>query len=376
MKIGFVLDDSLDKSDGVQQYVITLGRWYSSIGHEVHYLVGQTKRSDIANIHSLSRNIHVRFNKNRMSMPYHANRRNIKKLLEEEQFDVLHVQMPYSPFMAGLVVKYAPKSTLVVGTFHIVPYSLIHNLAGRLLGLILQPNLRRFDQVISASKPAASFAKQSFLRNSLVIPNTVDLKLYSHGKLLKKYSDAKINIVYLGRLVDRKGCGYLLRAIKLLHDNHHLMNVRVVICGKGPLEAELKQYVQDNHLSTIIHFTGFVSETDKPDYLASAHIAVFPSTGGECFGIVLIEAMAAGSEVVLGGNNIGYKSVLGSRPDQLFSPKDTKAFANTLKHFIVNAKSRKLAKSWQAREVKQYNVEVVGHKLLKLYETLIATKTI
>src|SRR5882757_817798 len=68
LKIGFVLDDSLDKADGVQQYVLAMGGWLSGQGHDVHYLVSTTTRNDVANVHSLGKNIAVRFNGNRMSM--------------------------------------------------------------------------------------------------------------------------------------------------------------------------------------------------------------------------------------------------------------------------------------------------------------------
>ena len=69
LRIGLVLDDTLDTTDGVQQYVLTLGKWLSQHGHEVHYLVGESRRDDIANIHSMARNIKVRFNRNRLSIP-------------------------------------------------------------------------------------------------------------------------------------------------------------------------------------------------------------------------------------------------------------------------------------------------------------------
>ncbi len=375
MKIGFVLDDSLDKTDGVQQYIITLGSWLAKQGHNVHYLVGETHRVDIPNIHSLSKNIAVRFNKNRMSMPLKADKSKIVKLLNDEQFDIIHVQMPYSPLMAGFVVSNVSQKTAVIGSFHIVPFNLLHNVAGRALGLYLKRNLRRFDAVIGASWPAFDYAKSSFRVKPVMIPNTVDSALYGKGKMIDKYNDGKINIVYLGRLVERKGCTYLLQAIKILHDKHQLMNVRVIICGKGPLDSELKDYVRDNRLSAVIHFVGFVNEADKPDYLASAHIAVFPSLGGECFGIVLIEAMAAGSEVVLGGNNIGYASILNARPSHLFSPQKVDEFANTLKHFIVNSRARKSAKSWQKTAVKQYDINVVGAQVMEIYKSSIAKRT-
>src|ERR1039458_8447904 len=107
LKVGFVLDDSLDKTDGVQQYILSLGSWLKQQGHDVHYLVGETVRTDIPNVHSLSRNINARFNSNRMSTPLPASPARIRKLLEDVQFDVLHVQIPYSPFLAQQIIELA-----------------------------------------------------------------------------------------------------------------------------------------------------------------------------------------------------------------------------------------------------------------------------
>src|SRR4051812_41321546 len=103
LKIGFVLDDSLDKPDGVQQYVLSMGEWLRSQGHDIHYLVSTTTRSDLSNVHNLGRFVTVRFNGNAMGTPLPASGRKIKRLLRDEQFDVLHVQLPYSPFLAHKV---------------------------------------------------------------------------------------------------------------------------------------------------------------------------------------------------------------------------------------------------------------------------------
>lgn len=374
MKIGFVIDDTLDKPDGVQQYVLTLGTWLSSTGHEVHYLAGQSARTDVPNVHSLSRNLHVRFNQNRLSIPRSSNKQAIRQLLEREQFDVLHVQMPYSPMMAGRIVALAPKHTAIIGTFHIVPFSFIERFGGMLLGVWQWRNLKRIDSVVSVSTPAKRFARSAMRLNSQVLPNVIDLKLYKTGQKLPKYDDGKINIVFLGRLVERKGAMQLLRAIAILHDKKQLDNVRVLICGRGPLENQLKTFVQDNHLGAHVRFEGFIDEAKKPDYLASAHIAVFPSLGGESFGIVLIEAMAAGSQTVLGGNNVGYRSVLGSESDQLIDPLNSDAFAKKLHHLIVNSQSRRRTASWQHRHVERYDVARVGEQLLDIYQTVIAKK--
>jgi phosphatidylinositol alpha-mannosyltransferase len=261
-----------------------------------------------------------------------------------------------------------------VGTFHIIPFSKVEALAAATLGLVLRRNLKRFDAIYSVSEPARQFAKQAFRVHSEVLPKAVNLSHFKTASPYKRYADDTITIVFLGRLVERKGCLYLLQALQRLHEQHKLERVRVLVCGKGPLLDRLETFVRENHLSHIVHFTGYVDENTKPKYLASADIAVFPSTGGESFGIVLIEAMAAGARVVLGGSNIGYRSVIGERPDQLVTPKNTEAFAKTLYHFISSHRARASAYAWQQEHVKKFDVRVVGAHLLDEYETMIAKR--
>lgn len=375
MKIGFVLDDSLDKSDGVQQYILTLGTWFRSQGHDVHYLVGETERTDIPNVHSLSRNVRAKFNQNRMSTPLPASKSKIKKLLDEQDFDVLHVQLPYSPLLAARIIKTAGPKVAIVGTFHIIPFSKLESSAARLLGLMLKRNVKRFDAIYSVSEPAKIFAETVFGIRSSVVPNVVNLSHYKAASPYKRYQDGSITIVFLGRLVERKGCLYLLQAIEELHRQHHLDRIRLLICGKGPLREKLEQFVKRNHLGNIVHFVGYVDESAKAKYLASADIAVFPSTGGESFGIVLIEAMAAGSKVVLAGDNVGYSSVMQGSDHQLFDPLNMRQFAGRLLHFISSSRARQQTAKWQEQHVKQFDVRVVGQRLLDEYQTIIANKS-
>ena len=374
LKIGFVLDDSLDKADGVQQYILTLGAWLSVQGHDVHYLVGQTSRRDLASIHSLSKNLAVRFNHNRMSMPLPASKKAIRALLDLEQFDILHVQLPYSPWLAGRIISASGSQTAVIGTFHIVPHDFTVKAASKVLAVWTRASLQRFDEILSVSSAAQSFAKKTFKIDSQILPNVVDYQRFAKARALEKYK-GKLTIVYLGRLVPRKGCMLLLQALdQLLKQAHDLPAFRVVICSRGPLEARLKAYASEHHLESCVEFTGFVSEKDKPRYLASADIAVFPSTGGESFGIVLIEAMAAGHAAVLGGNNVGYASVMQERQDLLFPPKNIAAFADKLSVFLRHKAQRLEAKNWGKEHAKQFDVAVVGKKLLAVYDEALRKK--
>src|SRR5579862_2778545 len=159
LKIGFVFDSSLDSNDGVAHQVKTLGKWLSENGHQVSYLVGETKADDYAGdrIFSMSKNINVTFNGNKVSIPLSVSRKSIKSVIAGQKFDILHVQLPHSPFMAAKVVKLAHKDSAIVGTFHILPYGKAARFGSKLLGLMLRSNLKLFDQIVSVSEPAKEF---------------------------------------------------------------------------------------------------------------------------------------------------------------------------------------------------------------------------
>jgi phosphatidyl-myo-inositol alpha-mannosyltransferase len=361
LNIGFVLDDTLDTTDGVQQYVISVGNWLTSQGHNVHYLVGQTSRKDIGNVHSMAKNIKVRFNNNRLSIPLPASKKLIQKKLQELNLDVLHVQMPYSPLFAGRVISSIGSNVKVVGTFHVVPTGRLHLISSKGLKLVNSKTTKRFNEIISVSTAAKSFASQAFGIKSVVLPNVVDLEKYKHAPVHHKV----LTIVFLGRLVERKGCQQLLNALACLQRSYP-KPYRVIIAGAGPLKTELELYSIKKNIKKI-QFIGFVSEAEKPKLLAGADIAVFPSTGGESFGIVLIEAMAAGSRVVLGGDNAGYRTVLEDYPDLLIEPNKPQLFADRIQYFLENTVAREHAQAWAGAHVKQFGIESVGKEIVKLY---------
>lgn len=371
MKIGFVLDDTLDKSDGVQQHVITVGAWLKEQGHEVHYLVADTTRNDIENVHSLGRFINVRYNKNNVRTPLPASRKKIKALLAAEQFDVLHVQLPYSPLLAKYIIKYASHETAVIGTFHILPASTLHGYSNKILRVLLGKSIQRFDKIVAVSEPAVHFARKAYGMKADYLPNPIDINMFRSGRRLPEFnSRSKLNIVFLGRLVRRKGIMELIDAYNHIDDTL-AQKTRLIVCGKGPLKSKANQHVR---VDRDVKFVGFVSEKDKPNYLASADIAVFPSTGGESFGIVLLEAMAAGSKVVIGGNNAGYASILGQQPYLLFNPKDRHLFVEQLEQFITDEKLRERMYKWQQDIVGQYDISVVGPKLIRIYKDSVAER--
>jgi phosphatidylinositol alpha-mannosyltransferase len=370
LKIGFVFDDSLDSYDGVAQYVKSLGAWLGSEGHEVRYLVGETKMLEWAGgkVYSLSKNKKVSFNGNQARIPLPANKRRIKKVLDNEQFDILHVQVPYSPFMAQKVISTAGPKVAIVGTFHVAPGDRLTNLGGHILRMMYLRSLKRFDKMLSVSSAAEAYAKSAFHLKSEILPNVVDVNRFANFQTKKKSRD----ILFFGRLVQRKGAKELIEAFNILAQ--HNKKVRLTISGTGPMKNELEDLVKKLNLQARVEFLGFIEEEDKPALLASAEIVCFPSTGGESFGIVLIEAIAAGAGVVIGGDNPGYSGVLGSRPKLLFNPKNALAFAGKLAELLEDKHLRQDLHEWQQEEVKRYDVAAIGHKLEKIYQSAYVAK--
>lgn len=328
MKIAYVLDDTLDKSDGVQQAVLTLAAEMRERGHEVHYIVPETNRSDLENVHVIARYMSMRFNGNSVRTPYPASKKHIRELLEKEKFDVLHVQMPYSPFLAGRVIAAASPETRIVGTFHILPYNKAASFGTRMLGFILRKNLKRFDVLYGVSKPAVEFMAKSFKVSGSVLGNPINYEFFHSFAHLKKRAN---RIVFVGRFDERKGVRQLVEAFRKLNDPE----IELIMCGKGPLLEDMKVYA--NKYKLRIHFAGFVTEEEKAQYLASAQVAVFPSTAGESFGIVLIEAMSSGARVTLAGDNPGYRSVMHKWEPALFDANSTDSFAELLKLSLHSA---------------------------------------
>jgi phosphatidyl-myo-inositol alpha-mannosyltransferase len=373
LRIGFVLDDGLDSPDGVQQYILTLGKWLVSQGHEVHYLVGETKRKDILNVHSIPQNIKVKFNGNKLTVPLPASSKEIKKLLTKLNLDVIHVQVPYSPLFGAKVVKQSDAKSVIIGTFHIFPYGTIARAGTALLGYVLKRNLRRFDAHISVSRSAQQFAKESFKISSEIIPNMVDTSLFTPAH--KKVDHNKeIRLLFLGRLVKRKGCLLLLEALAEIKKTNPELLYSLDICGKGALQPDLERFCTENNLTENVIFHGFVGEEDKVRFMQNADIAVFPAYAGESFGIVLIEAMAAQAGVVLGGNNPGYASVLSDVPESLINVTNRKQFVNQLTELLKNSQLREKIGDKQSLLIKRYDVATVGSRIVTKYTECIKSK--
>jgi len=372
LRIGLVFDDSLDRPDGVQQYVMRLAEWLREHGHDVHLLVGETHERELPNLHSVSRNIMVKFNGNTMSIPLPVSRQMLQRLLDELQLDVIHVQTPYSPFMAGRLISLAGSETAVVGTFHILPYSFAVKFANRVLALLNHRTDKRFDDIMAVSPPASVFARRYYGYNGPVVPNPFRLDDYT---VAPRSKNPVPRIVFLGRLVTRKGVKQLLLAIKYMQENGLYKGpLSVTIAGRGHLLEELKELAATIKGDIAIDFPGFIAEEDKPELIESADVFALPSISGESFGISLIEGLAAARGVVLAGDNAGYASILYELPELLVNPRDTKTFAHLLARWLAEPDARAAMAKRQKQYVHQFDIGVVGPQVERVYYEALQSK--
>ncbi len=365
MIIGYILDDTLDRSDGVQQAMVTIGEHMRKSGHDVHYLVTSTKRTDLENIHSLSDSMQFNFNGNTVRTPKPASKDQISTLFSNVSFDILHVQMPYSPLLAGRVISMASEEIPIFGTFHILPYNRKASIGAKLLGYKLRKQIMRFEKCYAVSEPARVFMEKTLFRKGEVLPNPVNWAFFYSRK---EVSTAKQTIVYVGRFEQRKGVRELVDAYASLSAQVRAHS-QLIMCGTGPLWEEVKKRAED--LGVDIVMPGFISEEQKADYLKNAFIAVFPSIAGESFGIVLAEAMSAGARVTIGGNNPGYASILHAWPETLFDPTDQQNFSATLSRFLTDYSLGGKIGREQHIVSQDYDVETVTYRLEQDYKLAI-----
>jgi phosphatidylinositol alpha-mannosyltransferase len=350
-------------------YTNTLHNYYQEQGHESILIVGQTSQ-EAPHLIKISNNVPFPLNGNIVDLPLPILRRRVKNILADVRPDILHVNMPCLPWAGARFITAASEETAVVSPFHILPYDQKAARQLRVLSWMLRPALRRIDRTLAASPAIQQYAQSDFGLDADLVPCPVGVSRFQNGRRLPEYDDGKVNIVFLGRLEERKGVPHLLGALGMV-DRSLYDHVRVLIGGRGHLQTSLEEQadklnLRDSEGKSIVTFLGRVNEEDKADLLASADISVFPATGGESFGIVVVEAMAAGG-VVVAGDNPGYRSILEKRTeDMLVASQDHQRFASVLMPLIQYPLYRAEIKEKQQRDLTEYDIPTVGARILAI----------
>jgi phosphatidylinositol alpha-mannosyltransferase len=257
----------------------------------------------------------------------------VRDVLEREQFDLLHFHEPFVPFLTLMALR--ESRSVNVATFHaFAGYAPGYQLAGRMLGPVAASRLHGR---IAVSAAARHFADRYLPGDYKVIPNGVDLRLFAHAVPLARWQDGHPNILFVGRLEPRKGLLHLLKAFRMVRRAG--CDCRLLVVGAGPLEREARRYVMTRRLGGV-EFLGRVSDQEKLQLFKTADVFVSPATGRESFGIVLLEAMAAGTAIVCSDIH-GYKGVV-RRDEQalLVPPGDHRQLAQAILRLVGDAELR------------------------------------
>jgi phosphatidylinositol alpha-mannosyltransferase len=287
----------------------------------------------------------------------------VKRVLDEECFDVLHFHEPFVPFLSLIVLR---QSTSVnIATFHAYAgFSPAMELGKRML-----PGYAgRLHGRIAVSAAARHFIDRFFPGDYKIIPNGVNVGRYRRAVPVARWQDGTPNVLFVGRLEDRKGLPHLLKAFRQLRKNG--IEARLLIVGAGPQEREARRYVLTRGLQNV-YFLGRVSDAEKAQLFKTADVFVSPATGRESFGIVLLEAMAAGAPIVCSDIH-GYKGVVQRNAQALLvPPRDSKGLATAIEQVLTDADLRVRLRASGLERVEQFSWEHVTQKVEDYYGFVI-----
>lgn len=379
MKIALVSPYDYPYPGGVVNHIFYLDREFRRLGHDVRIIaacsedVGDIPRQVIKVSGSIA---HVPFAGSvaRITLSPRVYRR-VKKILKQEQFDVIHLHEPMTPTLPLSVLRHVPLSpqSVVVGTFH--AYRESNHPGYEYIKPIFERFFDRLDGRIAVSEVVRDFLIPYFPGDYRIIPNGIDVERFGDPALrpIERFDDSKRNILFVGRLDKRKGFKYLLQAFAQV--KKAVPEARLMVVGAYDKEdkAPYVLYARQHRLRDV-RFIGYVSEDDLPRYYRTCHVFCAPSTGFESFGIILLEAMAAGKPIVA-SNIAGYRSVLEDGEEGLLvEPEDERDLAEALIRLLQDpAQRRRMGHKGQAKAT-AYSWQKVAQQVLDYYQELLERK--
>lgn len=365
MKIGLVCPFDWDVPGGVSVHVRDLAEELIRLGHEVSVLApGEDAAAAEPFVTLAGRAVPVRNNGSVARVlfgPVSASR--TRRWIREGEFDVLHVHAPISPSLSMLACWSAIGP--IVATFHSALFGRSRMMTAG-FGM-LQATLEKVRARIAVSEMARRTVVEHLGGDAVLIPNGVRVSAFEGAEPLPGWPGEAGALVFLGRIDEpRKGLSVLLEAFPAVAAARP--GVRLLVVGPGDVDdlaAVLPAEVRDS-----VTFLGQVSDADKARALASGDVYVAPHIGGESFGIVLLEAMAAGTPV-LASDLEAFSHVLeGGRVGSLVPVGDSAALARAAVALLESPDRRaELAVLGRVRAA-EFDWSLITQRILAVYETV------
>jgi phosphatidylinositol alpha-mannosyltransferase len=368
MRIGLVCPYQWDVPGGVQYHVRDLATTLRGMGHHVEVLTPADREESLPAEHFTfaGRTVPVPYNGSMASMqfgPVSAAR--VRRWLREGRFDVVHVHEPASPSVSLLVCMIAKGP--IVATFHAATTRSKWLAA---VGPMARPWLERISGRIAVSDFARRVQVEHLGGDAVIIPNGVHVDGFAHGPSLPGYTRGVDGptIGFLGRFDEpRKGLPVLLEALRPVVRRHP--GARLLIAGRGDAVAVRGLIGED--LRAHVALLGELTEEDKAAFLRSVDVYVAPNLLGESFGVVLIEALAAGAPIVASDLDAFARVLEHGTAGVLVGRGDPVALAGTLCELLADPARRAELSAIGAQVAAGYDWDVLARRILAVYETVV-----
>ncbi|MFD7550043.1 glycosyltransferase family 4 protein [Streptomyces sp. NPDC059578] len=364
MRIGIVCPYSWDVPGGVQFHIRDLAEHLIGLGHEVSVLAPADDETPLPPyVVSAGRAVPVPYNGSvaRLNFGFLSAAR-VRRWLHDGTFDVIHIHEPASPSL-GLLACWAAQGP-IVATFHtsnprsramIAAYS------------ILQAALEKISARIAVSEYARRTLVEHLGGDAVVIPNGVDVDFFARAEPRPEWQGETIG--FIGRIDEpRKGLPVLMGALPEIFAERP--GARLLVAGRG--DAEEAVATLPAALRSRVEFLGMISDEDKARLLRSVDVYVAPNTGGESFGIILVEAMSAGAPVLAADLDAFAQVLDRGNAGELFANEDADALAKGAVRLLADPERRAELRRLGSTHVRRFDWSTVGADILSVYETVTA----
>jgi phosphatidylinositol alpha-mannosyltransferase len=368
MRIGLVCPYQWDVPGGVQYHVRDLAETLRGMGHHVEVLTPAEHEESLPAEHVTfaGRTVPIPYNGSMASLqfgPVSAAR--VRRWLREGRFDVVHVHEPAPPSVSLLVCMIAKGP--IVATFHTAT---VRSKWLAAWGPVVRPFLERISGRIAVSDFARRVQVEHLGGDAVIIPNGVHVAAFASGSSLPGYTRGVDGptIGFLGRYDEpRKGLPVLLEAMRIVVQRYP--GARLLIAGRGDA-GDLAQLVGAD-LRPSVALLGELSEADKAAFLRSVDVYCAPNLLGESFGVILIEALAAGVPIVASDLDAFARVLEDGAAGVLVRRGDAPALAQALCQLLGDPARRAELSARGSVVAAQYDWSVLARRILAVYETVV-----
>lgn len=366
MKIGIVCPYSFDVPGGVQGHVIDLAKALLARGHQVSVLAPADEDSGVPDfVVPAGKALGIPYNGSVARLQFGpVSYARVRRWIRDGEFDVLHLHEPAAPSLSLLALKVADGP--IVATFHTA------TTRSRTLAAfqpVLRPLLEKITARIAVSALARRVQVEHAGGDAVEVPNGVDVDFFARATPLEGYPRAGGTVGFVGRFTEpRKGMGVLLDALRMLLPEFE--DLRMLVVGRG--DAEQLRREAGPELAPHIDLLGQVDDETKARALRSVDVYCAPNTGGESFGMILTEAMAAGTPVLASGLDSFRRVLDDGKAGLLVETGDAAALGNGLRELLGDPARRASLAAAAGERVAIFDWSVVTTQVLRVYETAIA----